>query len=184
MSPTFRKLVFAILARPKLAVVLLKYGFNWYPAIRRSGGYVSALTPDLRQITVKLPLNWKTRNLNGSLFGGSMFAATDPFYMAMLYFNLGEDYVVWDKGGTIHFKRPAMGTLTAQFRLDDAELAEIHTLLAITPEITRNYPVQLINAKGEVCAEVERLVYIAHQSTYQLKQAQRKAQRELDAKLN
>ena len=176
MSPLFRKMVFSILARPKLASALLKMGFNFYPAIRRTGCRVSQISADLRQITIKLPLNWKTRNLNGSLFGGSMFAATDPFYMSMLYFNLGDDYVVWDKGGTIHFKRPALGTLTAQFKLDDAELTEIHSLLAITPEITRTYPVQLINAKGDVCAEVERLVYIAHQSIYAEKQAKRKAQ--------
>lgn len=176
MSPLFRKLVFFILARPKLASALLKIGFNFYPAIRRTGCRVSQISADLRQITVTLPLNWKTRNLNGSLFGGSMFAATDPFYMAVLYFNLGDDYVVWDKGGTIRFKRPALSTLTAQFNLDDAELTEIHALLAITPEITRTYSVQLINAKGDVCAEVERLVYIAHQSAYAKKQAQRKAQ--------
>lgn len=174
MSPMFRKMVFALLARPKLASFMLKTGFNFYPAIRRSGCRVSQISADLRQITVQLPLNWKTRNLNGSLFGGSMFAATDPFYMSMLYFNLGDDYVVWDKGGSIRFKRPALSTLTVRFKIDDAELTEIQQLLAITPEITRNYPLQLINEQGDVCAEVERVVYIAHKSAYEQKQNLRK----------
>jgi len=178
MSPMFRKMVFALLARPKLASFLLKTGFNFYPAIRRTGCRVSQISADLREITVKLPLNWKTRNLNGSLFGGSMFAATDPFYMSMLYFNLGDDYVVWDKGGTIRFKRPALSTLTVQFTIDEAELTEIHQLLAITPEITRTYPLQLINQKGDICAEVERIVYIAHKSAYEQKQSERRLQKQ------
>ncbi len=174
MSPLVKKLAFAILARPRLAAALLKIGFNFYPAIRRTGCKVSQISTDVRQITVKLPLNWKTRNLNGSLFGGSMFAATDPFYMSMLYFNLGEEYVVWDKGGTIRFKRPALSTLTAEFRLDAAELTEIHQLLAITPEITRTYAVAMVNAKGDVCAEVDRVLYIAHKSAYDAKQRERR----------
>ncbi|MGL4996794.1 MAG: DUF4442 domain-containing protein [Deefgea sp.] len=182
MSPLFRKLVFSVLRRPKLAAALLKIGFNFYPAIRRTGCRVSHISPDVREITVKLPLSWKTRNLNGSLFGGSMFAATDPFYMSMLYFNLGDDYVVWDKGGTIRFKRPALSTLTVQFKLDEAELIEIHQLLAITPEITRTYPLQLINQRGDICAEVERVVYIAHKSAYEQKQIERKQHSDANSK--
>nr|WP_314899058.1 DUF4442 domain-containing protein [uncultured Deefgea sp.] len=181
MSPRFRNLVFSVLRRPKLASALLKLGFNLYPAIRRTGCRVKTISADLRDITVELPLNWKTRNINGSLFGGSMFAATDPFYMSMLYFNLGDDYVVWDKGGTIRFKRTALSTLTVQFKLDEAELTEIHQLLAITPEITRTYPLQLINNKGDICAEVERVVYIAHKSAYEQKQSERKQQKQLES---
>ncbi|MEN9658801.1 MAG: hypothetical protein RL571_2266 [Pseudomonadota bacterium] len=179
MSPFFRKIALYIVARPRLVAKLMKFGLNWFPAIRRTGCKVTAVSPDVRYIRVELPLNWKTRNINGTIFGGSMFAATDPFYMSILYFNLGDDYVVWDKGGTIRFKRPGRGTLVAEFKVDEAELTEIRDLLAFTPEIDRVYPVQLIDQKGYVCAEVERVLYIAHKSAYDNKMAERRAKRDL-----
>jgi hypothetical protein len=46
---------------------------------------------------VKLPLWWRTRNVVGTIFGGSIYAAVDPFYMLMLIKVLGREYVVWDK---------------------------------------------------------------------------------------
>lgn len=40
-----------------------------------------------------------------------MSAASDPFYFLMLIQILGPDYVVWDKGYNVRFKKPAKQTL-------------------------------------------------------------------------
>ena len=40
------------------------------------------------------------------MFGGSLYASVDPFYMIMLIRNLGSEYIVWDKAATIRFKKP------------------------------------------------------------------------------
>lgn len=59
------------------------------------------IASDWRELHLKLPLTWRTRNYVGTIFGGSMFAALDPVYMVMLIKALGRDYVVWDKAATI-----------------------------------------------------------------------------------
>lgn len=173
MNPLFRKFALYVAARPALAARIMKLGFNWFPAIRRTGGHITHVSPDVRHVRVALPLNWRTRNINGTLFGGSMFAITDPIYMSLLYFNLGNDYVVWDKGGSIRFKRPGKRTLFADFRLDDAELTSVREALALQPEIDRHYRVDLLDQEGQVYAEVERVLYIAHRSAYEAKLAAR-----------
>ena len=49
---------------------------------------------DSRHVEVELRLTWWNRNAVGTMFGGSLFAMTDPFYALMLQHNLGRDYAV------------------------------------------------------------------------------------------
>lgn len=94
---------------------MARFFMNIVPCIRGSGAHVVSISDDFTRLRVKLRLNWRTRNLVGTIFGGSMYAAIDPFYMLMLMRILGSGYVVWDKGCTIRFKRPARETLFADF---------------------------------------------------------------------
>ncbi len=43
----------------------------------------------------------------GTHFGGSLYAMTDPFFALMLQANLGGEYLVWDKAGSIDYIAPA-----------------------------------------------------------------------------
>lgn len=171
MNPLFRQLSLKLTQNPRYAARLTKFGMNFFPAIRRTGGRIQYVAPDMREIGVKLPLNWSTRNIMGSIFGGSMFAITDPIYMTLLYFNLGNDYVVWDKGASIRFRKPGKTTLYGKFKIDDAELAIIREQLQHQASIDRVYPVQLVDRHGAVHAELERVVYIGHKGKLRERQA-------------
>ncbi|MCS7069530.1 MAG: DUF4442 domain-containing protein [Meiothermus sp.] len=139
---------------------LWRWGFNFFPAYRGTGGQVTYIAPDWREVHVALPLNWRTRNYVGTLFGGSMYGAIDPIYMLMLIKNLGPGYVVWDKAATIRFRRPGRSTLFARFELSEQELAEIRRLADEKPSIERIYPVELLDASGVVHASFEKTLYI------------------------
>ena len=69
------------------------HAFNLFPAFRGTGGRVRFVSSDFREVSVELPLNWRTRNYVGTIFGGSLYACVDPFYMIMLIQTLGPDYV-------------------------------------------------------------------------------------------
>ncbi|MDR2837055.1 MAG: DUF4442 domain-containing protein [Azonexus sp.] len=148
---------------------MVRLGFNLHPAFRGTGGRVVHVTPDLRHIRIALPLNWRTKNIVGSLYGGSLFAMTDGAHPMMLMAALGDAYVVWDKAASIRYKKPGRSTLTADFVLDEAELAAIRAALAQTPELERLFLVELKDAHGEVHAVVERTVYIAEKNYYSQK---------------
>jgi hypothetical protein len=139
---------------------LLRWKFNFIPAYRGTGGRVLFITSDLREVRVKLPLNVRTRNVVGTIFGGSMYGAVDPIFMIMLMRNLGRGYVVWDKAATIQFRRPGRSTLYATFRLDDAELNAIREITAGGEPVDRLYHVDLVDAAGVVHASVEKTIYI------------------------
>lgn len=88
---------------------LWRWGFNCFPAYRGTGGRVTYIAADWREVRIKLPLNWRTRNYVGTTFGGSLYGAVDPFYMIMLIKLLGPDYIVRDKAAAILFRKPGPG---------------------------------------------------------------------------
>lgn len=133
---------------------------NFWPCYRGSGGRITYIASDWREVRVRLALSWRTTNYVGAIFGGSLYAAVDPVYMLMLMKILGPGYVVWDKSAGIRFRKPGRTTLTATFRLDEVELETIRTLLDASPKIDRTYQVLLVDATGTVHTEVEKVIQI------------------------
>lgn len=143
-----------------LRTKLARWGFNVFPAYLGTGARVTYIAADYREIRVELPLSWRTRNYVGTIFGGSIYAAVDPVYMIMLIKNLGPDYVVWDKGATVRFRKPARTTLHARFLLSPEELDDILAKLAPGGRIDRLYRVDLVDNAGTVHAEVEKTIHV------------------------
>ena len=133
---------------------------NVWPAIRRTGGRVTYIANGWHELHVKLPLNWRTYNAVGTIFGGSMYASCDPFYMLMLMSQLGPDYIVWDRAASIRFRRPGTTTLKARFCLDPQEVEAIRSELSEKPSVTRTFEVDLVDEYGKTCANIEKQIYI------------------------
>jgi len=118
------------------------------------------MAADWHEAHVALPLSFRTRNLVGTIFGGSMYGIVDPIYMLMLHKVLGEEYIVWDKAACIRFRKPGKGTLYARFVISAEELENIRALAAQNPSIDRTYPVELVDKNGVVHATFEKVLYI------------------------
>ncbi len=143
-----------------LASRKMRWQFNLFPAYRGSGARVTYVSDDFREVRVRLPLSWRTRNYVGTIYGGSLYAAVDPFYMIMLMKLLGRDYVVWDKAASIRFRRPGRTALHAIFRIEEAELEAIRSATAAGDPVDRTYSVELVDREGVVHASIEKIVYV------------------------
>lgn len=139
---------------------LLRWGFNLFPAYCATGARIIYVARDFREVRVRLPLSWQTRNYVGTIFGGSMYAAVDPVYMLMLIKNLGKEYTVWDKSACISFKKPGRTELYARFLIDEHELDAIKHELEHARHVDRTYHVELVDDHGTVHASVEKVVYV------------------------
>src|SRR4051794_21145227 len=122
---------------------LFRWKLNLFPAYRGTGARATYIADDFREVRVRLPLSWRTRNLVGTIFGGSLYGAVDPVYMIMLIRLLGSRYVVWDKAATIRFRKPGRATLYATFRVDEAELEAIRAATAGGAPVDRIYNIDL-----------------------------------------
>lgn len=139
---------------------LERWGWNLFPAYRGTGGSVEYVDEDYREVRVRVPLSWRTRNYVGTIFGGSLYGAVDPVYMLMLIKRLGDAYVVWDKAATIRFLKPGRGTLRARFVLPDEEVEAVRAAVARHGRVERTYTVRLTDDGGTVHAEVEKVVHV------------------------
>ncbi|MGB7209154.1 MAG: DUF4442 domain-containing protein [Pyrinomonadaceae bacterium] len=138
-----------------------RWFFNFFPAYRGSGGRVTYIADDFHKVRVELPLNWRTRNYVGTIYGGSIYASIDPIYMLMLIHILGPEYVVWDKAAKIRFKKPGKDTLYADFRISKDEIDEIKRLAETAKSVDRVYDLELKDKNGVVHAQIEKTLYIS-----------------------
>jgi hypothetical protein len=157
----------------KLRTHVTRILLNVWPCIFSSGGRVTYLADDFSKLRVELPLSWRTRNYVGTVYGGSLYASTDPFYMLMLMQLLGKDYVVWDKGCTIRFKRPVTSTVHADFEITPEMLASVKSAVAAHGETEFTWTVQYRGKDGAVHAQFDKVLYAASKSFYRQKQSAR-----------
>lgn len=148
---------------------IFKYGFNLSPMYRRTTARVTEISDDLKKVRIKVPLSYKNKNYVGAIFGGSMFSATDPIYMIQLMQILGDEYVVWDKSATIHYKRPAKEHIFCDFEFTNDEIEAIKERVKNEHEITIEKVTHLKNKENTVFAEVIKILYIAEKQFYKEK---------------
>ena len=149
---------------------MARVGFNLFPAYRRSGGRISFIASDWKEVHVRLRLKWSTRNYVGSVFGGSIYSAVDPIYMIQLIHLLGDRYVVWDKSAVIRFIKPIRKKVYARFVITDVILAEIREAVASNNKYNIDLQVHFEDGEGTVFAEITKTLFIADKAYYKARQ--------------
>ncbi|CAL2081880.1 Acyl-coenzyme A thioesterase PaaI, contains HGG motif [Tenacibaculum sp. 190524A02b] len=153
---------------------IFRYGFNISPMYRRSTGRLTYVSEDLYHVKVKIPISFKNKNYVGSIFGGSLFSATDPVFMIQLMQILGNDYVVWDKDASIKFKRPAKASGYVDFIFTHEEIEDIKNKVASEKEYDLVKHIQITNQDASITfAEVSKTIYIADKTYYKNKRAKK-----------
>ncbi|GAB6879075.1 hotdog fold domain-containing protein [Halorubrum gandharaense] len=139
---------------------LWRHAYNLFPAYRGTGARVDHIGGDWRYVRVRVPYNWRTRNLMGAIFGGSLYGAVDPIYMTLLDRHLGDDFTVWDKAAAVEFLKPGRDTLYAEFTVDDELLDGLRETLDPGESADRAFRVHLVDEEGVVHAVCEKTLYV------------------------
>jgi acyl-coenzyme A thioesterase PaaI-like protein len=139
----------------------LEKGMKWWPPFLGAGIRVKSLSDDFREAVVELKLGRLNRNAVGTHFGGSLYAMTDPFFAIMLMHNLGGDYLVWDKAGSIEYVAPGRGMVRARFALTEQRVAEIRAQAAGGEKVLPEFQVEVRHAESDaLVALVRKTLYV------------------------
>jgi acyl-coenzyme A thioesterase PaaI-like protein len=144
----------------RLPVGVARFIFNRWPPFRGAGIKVKCISADYRRFEVSLKLGLLNRNYAGVHFGGSLFAMIDPFFMLILSKNLGKNYVVWDKAGTIDFKKPGRGTIKAKCFMSEEEINFVREEVDRVGKYVFDKSTDLLNEKDEVVATIVKTIYV------------------------
>ena len=148
----------------KVPHTLLRHALNIWGPFRGAGIRVQRISPDFRHIVVKMSFGILNANINGSQFGGSLFAMTDPFYSIMLMKALGPEFIVWDKSASIEFKKPGRGPVEAQFSLDQATIDSVHESMAKSKRSEPTFSVKITDSAGDTIALVHKTLSVKQHS--------------------
>lgn len=155
---------------------IFKTGFNISPMYRRSTGRITEVSKGLLKVKIRIPLSYKNRNYVGTIYGGSLYSATDPIYMVQLINILGNEYVVWDKSAKINYRRPAKKVAFATFEFTKQEIVNIQERVAKENEIDLVKDLHITGPNNEVYCELSKVIYIANKSYFKEKRKQKKLQ--------
>lgn len=144
----------------KLRQRFLETVIDYYGPFLGAGVKVDKMAKDHRYVKVSMPLTFYNKNYMGTQFGGSLYSMTDPWYMLMLIKNLGRDYIVWDKGATIRFKKPGRGKVSAEFTLTQEVIDEIKAFVEANTKMDYTFKVEVRDGAGVLICEVDKVVYI------------------------
>ena len=134
-----------------------------YPPMLFQRIWVKRVHPGFRGIDVKINRSLVTSNLGNSIFGGTIFSATDPFY-ALLFGQLmqrkGFRITVWLKSAQIHYLKPARTSLYFSIRISDDMIREAENALRNHGKFVKAFSMELFNKQGERCATAINEIYI------------------------
>lgn len=114
-------------------------------------------------IDVKINRSLFTSNLGNSIFGGTIFAATDPFYALLLgqiMQRRGFRVTVWLKSAHIEYLKPGRTDLRYTIQLRESDIEEATKILTEGGKFIKAFPIEVFNRAGELCATVANEVYI------------------------
>jgi hypothetical protein len=140
-----------------------RIGFNFFPAYRRTGGRIIFISSDYHEVHVKIGLNWATKNYLGTVFGGSIFGASDPIYLVQLYHILGnEDYIIWDIEGQVKFIKPVKKTVFAKFEITEEIIKEIKEKTSENKKHTIKLVTYFEDENNTKYVEIIRTIFISY----------------------
>lgn len=141
----------------------LKWGLRFYPPLLFQRIWVKKFHQGFRGADVKIYKSLFNKNYNGSIFGGTIYAATDPFY-ALLFDQLlqrqGFKIRVWLKSASIQYLKPGRSALYFTILITDEMLNDAIEALNTSGKFVKAYPMEIKNRDGEVCATVMNEVYV------------------------
>ena len=136
-----------------------------YPPMLLQRIWVKKIHKGFSGIDVKINRSLFTTNLGSSIFGGTIFSATDPFY-ALLFGQLmqrkGFRVTVWLKSAQIQYIKPGRTDLHFNIRITEAMIEEAEDSLKRAGKFIKAYPIEIFNTSGELCAAASNEIYIRH----------------------
>jgi nitrogen regulatory protein PII len=141
----------------------LKWLMRLYPPLLFQRIWVRSFDKGFRGVNVKIIKSIFNKNYNGSIFGGTIFAAADPFYPVLFdrVLNTGDRKLrIWSKSSKIDFLKPALSSVSFNIVLTDADIELAIKTLNTNGKYEHCFLVEIFDYNNEVCASLMNEVYI------------------------
>lgn len=152
--------------RKKLTPKNAKWILNLYPPFLFNRIRIQSISADFTEVNVKIKKSIWNKNLAGTIFGGTLFSAADPF-IAVMYWQIfsirfHKNIIVWLKSAEIQYKIPSNSDMMLHFKIDEEEILLAKKDLDEKGKHVSTYNVEIKNTDGEICAVVKLNSYLGN----------------------
>lgn len=120
---------------------------------------VTSLANDWREVRIKLPLTWVSRNMGGGMFGGFQASLADPI-APLACAKVFKGYDVWTRKLSVDFQKPGNTDLELRFDFPPEKEQEIFEELAARGRSTPTFEYGFYRTDGSLCTKIECVVAI------------------------
>ncbi len=147
----------------KVSANTLKWALRFYPPLFFQRIWVLKFGNDFKSAEVKINKSLLNQNYNKTIFGGTIFSATDPFYALLfdqIFRKKGYKIRVWLKSASIQYLKPGSTDLYFKIQITNDDIKEAETALNSAGKYVKSFPMEIRNKQGEICAMVNNEVYL------------------------
>jgi len=152
-----------IFARMVVSENMLKWAMRFYPPLFFQRIWVIKFDKGFTGVHVKIFKSFLNVNYNRTIFGGTIFSASDPFF-ALLFDQIlqrrGLKCRVWLRSAEIRYLKPGATNLYFTISLSEQQIKEAETILVTEGKFVKAYPMNIFSSEGLLCATVINEVYI------------------------
>lgn len=149
----------------KLTPFTFKWMMNLYPPMLFNRIVVKRVSADFKEVDVVIKKSLFNKNLQGTIFGGTLFSAADPFF-SMMYWQVftqrGLKMEAWIRAAEADYKKPCKSDMSLKFRITEQDVEDARQMVEKEGRIKKWHLIQMTDRNNEVCVEVKLLVYIHH----------------------
>ncbi len=142
---------------------MLEWAMRFYPPLFFQRIWVIKFEKGFTGVHVKISKSFLNVNYNRTIFGGTIFSASDPFF-ALLFDQIlqrrGLKCRVWLRSAEIRYLKPGATNLYFTISLSEQQIQEAETILVTEGKFVKAYPMNIFSSEGLLCATVINEVYI------------------------
>ena len=159
------------LPRRKYSSKALKRYLNLFPPLLINRIRIAEADTEFKNLRVTVNYSWLNKNIQKSIFGGSIFSAIDPFY-AVMYWQIFNSknipMTIWIKKAEIDYIKTARSNLYMDFKLTENDIENAISVLKNSEKYEVWHTVKVFDSNNELCAESRVLVYIRNKYEHPL----------------
>lgn len=138
---------------------------RFYPPLFLQRIWIKEFEKGFTGVEVKISRSILNLNYNRSIFGGTIFSATDAFHPVLfheLLLKRGIKTKIWVKRSEIEFVKPAYKNLYFKINITEADISRICSTLSEFGKLLQPSTIEICDKDGSLCALVKNEVYIRY----------------------
>lgn len=152
----------------KLRPGAAKWLMNLYPPLLFNRIILKKVSSNFRYAEILVKKSWLNRNLQGTIFGGTLYAAADP-YPAIMYWQIMRQQEIkteaWLKKAEVEYHKPAASDIKLIYKVDEKQISEAMESLFAEGKFSCWHEVEGTDKNNEVVITIKSLIVLKMRSS-------------------